>query len=285
MPDTLLPLLAISTILLSIGFVVPLAERLSLPLPLLLALLGLAIGFSAESLYPFLVANFGISGDLGADVLRGLFILGLGSDAFLAIFLPPLLFAAGLGVDVRLLLDQIWAVLTMAVVAVVVCALLVGGVLFSVAIGLTNGQAPPLTVWLLLGAIVATTDPGVVIGLFKNLGAPKRLTTLVAGESLFNDAAAIALFSLLLDQLGGGGGFQLTGLFVSFARDFLGGAALGPIGLLGLLACGGPRRRLDRRVSADHYQAGRNFAGCLGAGDLGGPLGYSLRSPARTGEA
>ena len=227
MPDTLLPLLAISTVLLSIGFVVPLAERLSLPLPLLLALLGLAIGFSAESLYPFLVANFGISGDLGADVLRGLFILGLGSDAFLAIFLPPLLFAAGLGVDVRLLLDQIWAVLTMAVVAVVVCALLVGGVLFSVAIGLTNGQAPPLTVWLLLGAIVATTDPGVVIGLFKNLGAPKRLTTLVAGESLFNDAAAIALFSLLLDQLGGGGGFQLTGLFVSFARDFLGGAALG----------------------------------------------------------
>ncbi|MGO1120166.1 cation:proton antiporter domain-containing protein [Rhodovibrionaceae bacterium A322] len=227
MPDTLLPLLAISTILLTVGLLVPLSERLKLPLPLLLALLGLGIGFSSDSLFPFLVENFGVSGDLGADVLRGIFILGLGSDAFLAIFLPPLLFAAGLGVDVRLLQDQIWAVLVMAVVAVVVCALLVGGVLFGVSFSLTQGQGPPLVVWMLLGAIVATTDPGVVIGIFKNLGAPKGLTTLVAGESLFNDAAAIALFALLLDQLSGTGGYEVGSLIGSFLRDFLGGALLG----------------------------------------------------------
>ncbi len=44
----------------------------------------------------------------------------------------------------------------------------------------------------------ATTDPAAIIAVFRDLGAPRRLTWLVEGEALLNDAAAIALFILLL---------------------------------------------------------------------------------------
>ena len=52
----------------------------------------------------------------------------------------------------------------------------------------------PLFVGLLLGTIVATTDPAAVVAIFRDLGAPPRLSRLLEGESLLNDAAAIVLF-------------------------------------------------------------------------------------------
>jgi len=47
----------------------------------------------------------------------------------------------------------------------------------------------PLTVALLLGAIVATTDPAAVVAIFRELGAPPRLSRLLEGESLLNVVA------------------------------------------------------------------------------------------------
>ena len=74
---------------------------------------------------------------------------------------------------------------------------------------------------------VAATDPSAVVGLFRDLGAPRRLTTLVAGESLLNDAAAIALFTILLDMLTRGEALELCRGALSFLVDFLGGGAFG----------------------------------------------------------
>ena len=51
---------------------------------------------------------------------------------------------------------------------------------------------------LMLGAIVATTDPSAVVSIFRNIAAPQRLTRIVEGESLLNGAAAIALFGFFL---------------------------------------------------------------------------------------
>ena len=51
---------------------------------------------------------------------------------------------------------------------------------------------------LIFGALISATDPVAVISLFKELGAPHRLTVLVEGESLLNDATAIVLFKILL---------------------------------------------------------------------------------------
>ena len=58
-----------------------------------------------------------------------------------------------------------------------------------------------LVVCLLLGAVVSTTDPAAVIGIFRDVGAPKRLSILAEGESLLNDAVAIAAFGFFIDIL------------------------------------------------------------------------------------
>src|SRR5205807_652015 len=87
----------------------------------------------------------------------------------------------------------------------------------------------PLTVALLLGTIVATTDPAAVVTIFRELGAPPRLTRLLEGESLLNDAAAIALFGILVAMLTGGTHASFAAGVAHFAEAFLGGLLLGAV--------------------------------------------------------
>jgi CPA1 family monovalent cation:H+ antiporter len=51
---------------------------------------------------------------------------------------------------------------------------------------------------LVFASLIAATDPIAVVALFKSLGAPKRLTVLVEGESLLNDGTAVVVFTLIL---------------------------------------------------------------------------------------
>ncbi len=80
---------------------------------------------------------------------------------------------------------------------------------------------------LLLGSIVATTDPAAVIGIFKEVGAPRRLLTLVEGESLLNDAAAIAIFTVLVAAILNPGTVGPAGAVVGFLVSAIGGAVVG----------------------------------------------------------
>jgi len=66
-----------------------------------------------------------------------------------------------------------------------------------------------------------------VVATFRDLGAPRRLSILVEGESLFNDAAAIALFALLLDVLMGSREPSVIDGTLAFLKGFLGGIAVG----------------------------------------------------------
>src|SRR3546814_834884 len=113
------------------------------------------------------------------------------SATFLTILLPMLLFQGAITIDVRRLAQDFVAVVLLAVLAVLVALVVIGGAVYLVA-------PVPLVVCLLFGAIVATTDPSAVIAMFRDLGAPARLTRLVEGESLLNDATAIAVFGALL---------------------------------------------------------------------------------------
>ena len=216
MPDVIAVILVIAVLLGLVSYLLPLVERLGLPSAMLLAGLGMALGFAASAFGH--LPGLGIIGDL----LNGLPKLGLAGDAFLFLFLPPLLFTAALTIDVRLLFDELAAVLLLAVVAVGVATLVVGYALNAV-------TSFGLVACLLLGAIVATTDPAAVLSIFRDLGAPRRLTTLIAGESLFNDAAAIALFALLLDALIGARDLSLSDALTDFALDFIGGIVVGVI--------------------------------------------------------
>ena len=85
----------------------------------------------------------------------------------------------------------------------------------------------PLVVCLLLGAVVATTDPAAVIAIFRDVGAPARLTRLVEGEALLNDAAAISLFVVLLGMILSGRQADIAGGFTEFVLSFAGGGIFG----------------------------------------------------------
>ncbi|WP_165769554.1 cation:proton antiporter [Arboricoccus pini] len=207
--------------LLALIAVLPLAAtRLRLPYSVLLAvvgsLLGAAIGV-AEGL-----STHGIDAPLIA-FLQLLGTIPITAEIFLWIFLPLLLFETALNLDGRDLLDDLAAILVLAVVAVVLCTVIAG---FSLYYTTTFG----IITCLLVASIIATTDPAAVISIFREVGAPRRLASLVEGESLLNDAAAIALFSALLATLLGPDDTpNVWAMIEAFLREFLGGAVLGLI--------------------------------------------------------
>ena len=215
-------LLAIAMVLTLVSLLVPLAERLRLPHTVLLAITGMTLGFAGT----WVMAGGGGSGMLH-DVFAGLGRLEVRTDLFLPLFLPPLLFNAGLTIDVRRLLDEIFAVLLLAIVAVLVCIGVVAAVVHQV-------TGVDIVVCLLLGTIVSTTDPAAVIAIFRDVGAPKRLSILAEGESLLNDAVAIAAFTFVMEILvarsAPDAAQHVTSMgapLLHFAREFLGGILFG----------------------------------------------------------
>ena len=191
-----------------VSFMPPLAGRLRLPYSVLLAIVGFILGV--------IIHVHGWAPGVVADFLDTLQHFDISSETFLYVFLPVLLFETALATNLRRLMDDISPILVMAIVAVVVCTVAVG---FSLAAISSYG----LVVCLMLGAIVATTDPVAVVGIFREVGAPRRLTSLVEGEALFNDAASISLYAVLLSVLFGGTAPAVTDIFTDFLLNFLGG--------------------------------------------------------------
>ncbi|MFP3920577.1 MAG: cation:proton antiporter [Dichotomicrobium sp.] len=163
----------------------PLADRTRLPYTVVLAIIGTLIGTTAV----FLVQNGREL--LGLPLAIEMFEFNIRASVFLYVLLPTLLFQVSLGLNLRRMADDWVPILVMAVLAVVVAT-------FAIGFALTPFTTLPLMACLMLGAIVATTDPSAVVSIFRNIAAPQRLTRIVEGESLLNDAAAIALFSFFL---------------------------------------------------------------------------------------
>jgi CPA1 family monovalent cation:H+ antiporter len=207
----------IAGLLVLISFAQPAAERLRIPYTVLLAILGVALASLASFLlYTPLTDAFNA---IAEPIVKFPF----DATVFLVVFLPLLLFHAALTIDVRELVEDAAPILTLAIVAVFVAAAGIGFVL-SAAGGV------PLVVALLLGSIVATTDPAAVVGIFRDLGVPLRLVRLVEGESLLNDAAAIVLFTVLLGILADGTQPSIAAAAVRIVVSFVGGVMLGIIG-------------------------------------------------------
>ena len=118
-------------------------------------------------------------------------LINLSPELILFIFLPPLLFEAAWNIQWSKL-KRDWLPITLyAVLGVVIC---VGG-LFA---GLRGVAGTSVATALLVGASLSATDPVSVVALFRELGVDKRLTTLMEGESLFNDGVAVVAYNLLL---------------------------------------------------------------------------------------
>ena len=209
--------LIIASLSAMISLIQPLAVHLRLPPTVLLALVGVAIGAGASFLlYTTMTDAFN---EVAAPIVG----LPFTSSTFLIIFLPILLFQAALTIDVREIVRDAAPILLMAIVAVVVAMVVIG---YSLAV---VGNVP-LLIALLIGSIVATTDPSAVIAIFRDLGAPARLTRLIEGESLLNDAAAIVLFTILLGMLRSGQEPDLVEGAWRFVAAFGGGIVFGLAG-------------------------------------------------------
>jgi len=207
--------LIIAIFLVLISVVQPLAERLHVPHTVLLALVGVAVGGSASFLLETsLTASFD-------DIVEPIVNLPVSAPVFLIIFLPLLLFNAALTIDLREITQDAAPILTLAIVAVFAAAAAIG---FSLSLA-----GVPILVGLLLGAIVATTDPAAVIAIFRDLGTPPRLTHLLEGEALLNDAAAIVLFGILVGMIADGTQSSVAGSVAHFAITFLGGLLFGAV--------------------------------------------------------
>ena len=213
--DIVLITSTIASLFLVIGVAEPLAARLRLPYSVILALLGVLIGAAAAF---FLQTELTDALNPVSEAILG---LPIRSNVFLYVFLPTLLFQATLGMNLRRMLDDWAPIILLAVVAVVAATLAVG-------YALSWTGVLPLTSCLLIGAIVSTTDPSAVVGIFRSISAPRRLARIIEGESLLNDAAAIALFGLFM-------GFVMLGVpdprlddaLARFPMLIAGGAATG----------------------------------------------------------
>jgi monovalent cation:H+ antiporter, CPA1 family len=214
MLNIVLLLAVLATLLVVVAVSQPVAVRLKVAPVVLLAVIGVAIGaVSIVLVHTPLSARFGDFAGLFAD-------LPVGAETFIYVFLPLLVFEGAITADVRRILEDAAPILMLAVVATIVCTAVVGFALWPIA-GL------PLVVCLLLGSVVATTDPAAVIAVFRDVGAAARLTRLVEGEALLNDAAAIVMFTVLLGVIVSG---QQPNFLVGeeqFLVSFFGGAALG----------------------------------------------------------
>ena len=217
MLDIAFVLIVITALLVVVGLCQPLAAYLKLPPPVLIGVVGLALGG-----FPALMTHLGWSRE--TDAFAEIFVdLPVSSGIFIYVFLPLLVFEAGIATDVRRMLQDAAPILLLAIVATLISTAVIGLALWPLA-------RIPLVVCLLLGAIVSTTDPAAVIAIFRDIGAPARLTRLVEGEALLNDAAAIALFAVLLGMVMSGREPDIGAGLSEFFFSFIGG------GLLGLLA-------------------------------------------------
>ncbi len=137
------------------------------------------------------------------------------------VFLPALVFEAAWNIDAAMLRGRWFLVTLLAVPGVVLTALLV-------AAGLTLTRQLPFAPALLLGAILSATDPIAVIAVFRRLHVPPELATIVEGESLFNDGAAIVLHGVVLAMLSGAHTTPTAlGIVWSALSVSVGGAAIG----------------------------------------------------------
>jgi monovalent cation:H+ antiporter, CPA1 family len=221
--DTAFVLLVIAALLVVVGFCQPLAAYLKLPPPVLLGVVGVALGG-----FPVVLSQLGLSAR--HDPFAEIFVdLPVSSETFIYVFLPLLVFEAGIVTDVRRTLEDAAPILLLAIVATLITTAVIGLALWPLA-------GVPLVVCLLLGAVVATTDPAAVIAIFRDVGAPARLTRLVEGEALLNDAAAISLFAVLLGMIVSAREPDIGSGLSEFFLSFIGGGVLGLLAGRALLA-------------------------------------------------
>jgi monovalent cation/hydrogen antiporter len=170
------------------------ARWVRVPYPILLVLAGLGLGF-----------------------VPGLPDVRLDPDLVLLLFLPALLYGAAFFTSLREL-RAAWRPISLLAIGLVVLTI------FAVAHALIPGL--PWAAAFALGAIVAPTDPLAATAIARRLGVPRRIVSVIEGESLINDGTALTAYSVAV-AAAVGGGFSVAHAGLEFVVDTTGGVLVG----------------------------------------------------------
>jgi Na+/H+ antiporter len=204
--------LVLLAILASGAGLLALAPILRVPYPILLVLGGLALGF-----------------------VPGIPHVALQPNVVLVAILPPLLYSSAFFTSLRDLRRNVRPLSLLAIGLVFATMLTVAAVCHAA----ISGMSWP--VCFVLGALVAPTDAVAANAIASRLGIPRRLATLIEGESLVNDATALVAYRFAVAAVLTGT-FSLSHATWRFVVDVLGGVAIG-------LAVGFVLRQIRRRLN------------------------------------
>src|SRR5690348_2814293 len=165
--------------------------------------------------YPVVLAGAGVV----VGLLPGEQLPHIGADVILLAFVPGLVFEAALTLDLIELRRRLRPVGLLASAGVVLTVVLIG-TLTHLMLGFSWASG------MLLGAILAATDPIAVVTLLRQLKAPAGLAAILEGESLFNDGSGVAVFSAVLATIVTGHP-SFGDAFVRFIEIAIGGALIG----------------------------------------------------------
>jgi monovalent cation/hydrogen antiporter len=182
--------------------------------------------------YPILL----VLGGLVLGFIPGVPQIELDPDLVFLLLLPPILFGAGYVTPIRDFKANLRPIILLAVGLVMFTTVVVGLVVHALI------PALDLAVAFTLGAIVAPPDAVAATSIFRRLGAPARIVTILEGESLINDASALIAYRFaVVAALTGVFSWQEAGL--AFITVGLGGIVVGAI--VGLILAEGWRRTSD----------------------------------------
>ncbi|GAA1177881.1 Na+/H+ antiporter [Streptomyces hebeiensis] len=189
-------------------------------LPLVALVAGSAATAGAARRTPVPAPLLLVAVGLGASYVPGVPAYTLDPHVVLPLILPPLLYTAAVDSSYLDLRANLRPVALLSVGYVLFATVAVGWLAYVFVPGL------PLATALVLGAVVAPPDAVAATAVARRLGLPHRLTTILQGESLVNDATAITAFKVALAAAVGAGAGWGAGIG-EFALASLGGVGVG----------------------------------------------------------
>lgn len=157
---------------------------------------------------------------IGASFLPGVEVVQFDPNIVLLVVLTPLLYSSALESSYLGIRQNIRKIGLLAVGLPVFSALVVGVVAWWLV------PALGLPAALVLGAVVAPPDAVSALSIGRRLGLPRRVMTILGGESLVNDATALTLFRVFV-AVAAGGGISIVEGFGMFLLAAVGGTAIG----------------------------------------------------------
>jgi len=183
---------------------------------LLVAVVVLSAAARAVNIpYPIVL----VVGGLAMGLLPGLPEVELEPELVLVLFLPPLLYSGAFFADLRSLRADLRAISMLAIGLVLATTVAVAVVAHAVVDGL------PWAAAFALGAIVAPTDPLAATAIARRQAVPRRLISIIEGESLLNDGTALVAYRVAVTAVGGT--FSLLDATVDFVLTASGGILIG----------------------------------------------------------